>query len=233
MSRFLLKACATLLVVVGLVGQSRAQDNDNVIRPNTKAGSAGWVFSFGGLGTFGLTQMPIGGSLTLPSGSSSSSVGVFGAGYKYYLSDDMALRAILGFNTSSSGDEAKGGKSSNTSYGIAAGIEMHTHAVYSTSPYFGAQISFAGASNDFKSTPSGGQTSENKNSGTALGIEVLAGFDWYFTRGIAVGGEYTLGFSTMSGSNTTTSAGTSTTTDAPSSTNIGISNGNVHIIVHF
>jgi hypothetical protein len=234
MSRFLVKACVTLLIVAGLTSLTRAQDNDNVIRPNTKAGSAAWMFTIGGLGTFGIGQMQIGDAVNLPSGSGVAAGAVLGAGYKYYLSDDLALRALLGFNTSSSGDEAKApGKYSTLAWGIAAGIEMHTHAVYSTSPYFGAQLSFAGANNDLKNTPSGGQTSETKNSGSTFGIEVLAGFDWYFTRGIAVGAEYTLGFSSMSSSLTSTSGGTSTTTDAPSSTSIGISSGNVHLIVHF
>jgi hypothetical protein len=229
MSRFLLRSCATLLVVASLVGMSRAQDNDNIIRPSTKAGSAAWVFSFGGLSTMGMGSVPI---------TTANNTPVVGAGYKYYLSDDMALRAVLGFATTSSGDEDPtkdpSGKSTSTNYGIAVGIEMHTHAVYSTSPYFGAQLSFGGASSDNKKTPSGGSTTENKNSGTTFGIGVLAGFDWYFTRGLAVGAEYMLGFSSMSSSTTTSSGGTSTTTDAPSSSAIGISNaGNVHLVVHF
>jgi opacity protein-like surface antigen len=178
-----------------------------------------------------MASMPI---VTVNQGGTST-IGVVGAGYKYYLSDDMALRAMLGFSTSSDGDEAKtGGKTTNTNYGIAVGVEMHTHAVYSTSPYFGAQLGFGGASYDNKTTQ-GSVTSETKNSGTTFGIGVLAGFDWYFTHGLAVGAEYMLGFQSMSASKTTTDAtGTSTTTDLPSSSSIGISNaGNVHLVVHF
>jgi hypothetical protein len=232
MSRFLLKSCLTVLVVASLVSLSRAQDDDKIIRPSTKAGSAAWEFSFAGLSTLGMASMPI---ASVNEGG--TPVGVVGAGYKYYLSDDMALRAMLGFSTSSDGDEdvtkSASGKTTNTSYGIAVGVEMHTHAVYSTSPYFGAQLAFGGASTDNKRT-SGGNTTENKGSGTTFGIGVLAGFDWYFTHGLAVGAEYMLGFNSMSSSTTTSSGSTSTTTDAPSSTAIGISNaGNVHLVVHF
>ncbi|HYM34951.1 MAG TPA: outer membrane beta-barrel protein, partial [Steroidobacteraceae bacterium] len=225
------KAFVIALVIVGLYGVTRAQETENIIRPNTKAGSAAWVFTFGGLSSLGVNAVELA-SLTVP-GETSTTVDVYGAGYKYYLSDDMALRALLGFSTTSSGDEAKAGKTTMTNWGIAAGIEMHTHAVYSTSPYFGAQIGYTSASGDFKQTPSGGQTSETKGSGSAFSIGVLAGFDWYFTRGIAVGGEYMLGFSSLSSSTTVTAAGTSTTTDNPSASTIGISAGDVHLVVHF
>ena len=229
MSRFILKTFVTLLVVAGFVSISRAQD-ENIIRPSTKSGSAAWVFSFGGLGTMSMGSMPVA-NITRGDGST---IPVAGVGYKYYLSDDMALRATLAFGTTSSGDEdptkSSTGKISTTNYGIGVGVEMHTRAVYSTSPYFGAQIAFGSASTDTKKTPSGGSTTETKSSGSSFGIGVLAGFDWYFTRGLAVGAEYMLGFS--SGSSSVTSG--STTTDLPSSTSIGISNGgNVHLIVHF
>lgn len=227
MSRFLLKASATLFVVAALVGMSFAQDNDNIIRPSTKAGSAAWVFQFGGLATMGMGAVSI---------TTANNTAVVGAGYKYYLSDDMALRAMLGFSTTTSGDEATvAGSTTNTNYGIAAGIELHTHAVYSTSPYFGAQISFGGASSTNKSSSTAAPNSESKSSGTTFGIAALAGFDWYFTHGLAVGAEYMLGFSSMSSSTSNTPrGGSSTTTDNPSVSAIGITNGgNVHLVVHF
>jgi opacity protein-like surface antigen len=229
MSRFITKTFVALLIVAGIVSVSRAQD-ENIIRPSTKAGSAAWVFSFGGLGTMSMGSMPVA-SITRGDGNT---VPVAGIGYKYYLADDMALRATLAFSTTSSGDEdptkSSTGKTTTTNFGIGVGIEMHTRAVYSTSPYFGAQIAFGSASSDNKITPSGGTSTEKKSSGSSFGIGVLAGFDWYFTRGIAVGAEYMLGFTSASSSVTTNS----TTTDLPSATTIGISNGgNVHLVVHF
>ncbi|MFI5264019.1 MAG: hypothetical protein ACHQM6_05855, partial [Candidatus Kapaibacterium sp.] len=223
MSRFFMKLALSVLLVVGFTSVSFAQDDANMAHPNTKAGSAAWMFSFGGLSTLGLNSFAINNNFT--------SGGVAAAGWKYYLSDDMALRALLGFTTGSSGaDTLPGGHNSATAFGIGVGIELHTHAVYSTSPYFGAQVSFGMGSNDqtFKAG------TETKTSGSSFGIGVLAGFDWYFTKGIAVGGEYMLGFSSASSSTTITpNGGSAKTVDNPSSTSIGISSASVHLIVHF
>src|SRR5579883_209741 len=191
MSRTVIRTVSVLLIVAGFVSISRAQDEEKWIRPSTKSGSAAWEFSFGGLSTLGMAAVPIVTVNTPLASGSSQANSIVGAGYKYYFSDDMALRAMLGFMTSSSGDadptKSADGKNTSTNYGIAVGVEMHTHAVYSTSPYFGAQIAFGGASWDNqKQETTGGATTETKGSGTTFGIGVLAGFDWYFTRGMAV-----------------------------------------------
>ena len=235
MSRSFLKYAFSLLLLVGITTASYAQDDANMARPNTKAGSAAWMFEIAGLGSFGLSGFNINNNF--------SNAPVMAAGWKWYFADDMALRALLGFATNSSGADSINNPTasqhyhnSSTAFGIAVGVEMHTHAVYSTSPYFGAQISFGTGSNDQTINKNQDQTfTEVKTSGTAFGIGVLAGFDWYFTRGIAIGGEYMLGFSTMSGSTTATltSTGASTTVDNPSSTFFGISSANVHLVVHF
>jgi opacity protein-like surface antigen len=228
MSRTFLKFVISLFVVIGFVTASYAQEDANMPRPNTKAGSAAWIFEIAGLGNFGLSGFSIDNNF--------GTGGVPAAGWKWYFADDMALRVLLGFSTHGEGaDTLSSGHTSTLLFGIAAGVEMHTHPVYSTSPYIGAQVSFGTGSST--NTIKTGTTSsvETKNSGTSFGIGVLAGFDWYFTRGIAIGGEYMLGFSSMSSSRTTTpTPGTATTIDSPSSTTIGISNaGNVHLVVHF
>jgi len=219
------------IAVAGLTQASFAQDNDNYPKPITKSGSAAWMFTISGLGPFGMSGLDFAEFQVPQSGETPAKFIVFGAGGKWYFVDNMALRAMLGFTTSTDGDtdptKSPGGKTTTTIFGIAAGIEMHTHPVYSSSPYFGAQISFASGGSDNQITTSG-TTTETKSSGTAFGIGVLAGFDWYFTNAIAVGGEYMLGFNTTSLSST--DAGK--TTNMPSSTNIGISSGSVHLVVH-
>lgn len=222
MSR-LLKTVFVVLVIASFASVSQAQD-ENIIRPSTKQGSAAWLFTFGGLGTMTLSQNGI------TSASNGVGANTMGAGFKTYLADDLALRAILGLDINSHGEEKTSpGKTSNTTFGIAVGIEMHTHDVYSTSPYFGAQIGFGSGSSTQTFTPTGGTTAESTSSGSTFGIGVFAGFDWYFTRGIAVGGEFGLGFNSMSGStdNGTTSA------DLPSATSIAIGSASVHLAVHF
>ena len=213
MSRSFLKLILSVFMVAAIATASFAQDEANMARPNTKAGSAAWIFEFGGLASLGMNGLSIAGT-TAPA-----------AGWKWYFSDDMALRALLGFSTTSKGDkDSVGGKHSSTGFGIAVGVEMHTHPVYSTSPYFGAQISFGQGSSSTTV-----KTIESKTSSSVFGVGVVAGFDWYFTRGIAVGGEYMLGFSAASSSTTEDSS----TSSNPSETTIGISSASVHLIVHF
>ena len=232
MSRSFLKFVLSVFIVAGIATASYAQDEANMARPNTKAGSAAWMFEIAGLGAFGMGGLPIGTlSASGNEGVTGISTTVVGAGWKWYFADDMALRALLGFNTNSTGNaDSAGGKQSNTNWGIAVGVELHTHPVYSTSPYFGAQVSFASGSSDHNMTAIG----EDKTSASAFGLGVIAGFDWYFTRGIAIGGEYMLGFTTTSSSTTSTpKGGTASTHDNPSGLNIGISSANVHLVVHF
>lgn len=242
MIRLLSKLLVALVLVGFVASASMAQETENIIRPSTKSGSAAMYFSFGGMGTLGMQGVQFN-PLLFPGENTSRGQLVYGAGMKYYLADELALRAIVGFSTSSEGDadltKAPNGKTSTTQFGIGAGIEMHTNAVYSISPYFGAQVAFASASQTntkdqvaipkAKSNILATTTTETKLSASGFALEVLAGFDWYVFRGIAVGGEYGLGFSTASASST--SAGK--TTDVPSTTNIGIGVGSVHLIVHF
>lgn len=216
MLRSFSKSVLALLMVAGLATLSMAQDNDDSPRPITKSGSAAWIFSINGLGDFGV------GGNDIQTGDSDP---VLAAGFRTFISDGLALRALLGFSTTSSGEKSDpSGAQSSTALGIAAGVEVHTGPLYSISPYFGGQVSF-GMSGDKTET----ESNTNESSHSQFGIAALAGFDWYFTKGIFLGAEYTLGFASTSSS--TTSGGT--TNDAPSSSTIGIGSGNVHLGVHF
>jgi opacity protein-like surface antigen len=217
MLRSFTKSVLTLLMVAGLTTISIAQDTDDMARPITKSGSAAWIFSINGLGDFGI------GGNDVETGDDNDPV--LAAGFRAFISDGLAIRALVGFQTESSGEKsATTASESSTELGIAAGVEVHTGPLYSISPYFGGQVSFG----------MGGHTTESESntveeSHSQFGIAALAGFDWYFTKGIFLGAEYTLGFASKSSSST--SGGT--TTDAPSSSTIGIGSGNVHLGVHF
>src|SRR5579872_2823661 len=120
MVRSFLKYAVSLFLLITLATASFAQESDaNMARPNTKAGSAAWMFEFGGLSSLGMTGFPI------PAGSTPI---VTAAGWKWYFSDDMALRALLGFTTQSSGNvDSSSGSNSSHGFGLAVGVEMHTH----------------------------------------------------------------------------------------------------------
>jgi hypothetical protein len=226
MSRFFTKFLVSLVVVFGFAAASYAQDEANMARPLTKSGSAAFMFNLGGIGTFNLAAEPIG-TATLPSAATGTPV--VGAGMKYFISDDMALKILLAFGTTSNGKDTTA-KFTTMQFGIAAIYEYHFRPLYSTSPYIGGGIRFGTASQ----TSAGGTNSESKTSGTVLNIGVVAGFDWFFTKGLALGAEYALGFTSSSGSVTVPSPGTAPT--IPTSTAIGLGvngSGSLHALVYF
>jgi opacity protein-like surface antigen len=221
MSRSFSKFILSLVLVLGITSVSHAQEDANMPRPLTKSGSAAFVFDIAGLGAFGLTPQPIG---TVSAGSVSQTVA--GAGMKYFIADDMAIKVLLAFGTASNGDTAAN-KQTTTQFGIAANLEYHFKPVYSTSPYVGGGIAFASASQ------SQGETDPSKISASLFGIGVFAGFDWFFTRGIAIGAEYGLGFATKSASSST--AGKDNPAPPSSSAiTLGLTaSGNLHAVVYF
>jgi hypothetical protein len=193
---------------------AQAQDaaaSSDIIRPITKSGSAAFIFHINGLGSFGLSG-PVVGSTP-------------GVGVKYYIADEMALRVMLAFTSMGSGPDSL--RHTESGLGIGVGVEHHFRPLYSTSPYVGAQVMF-GTSGTAQGVGSAG---DNTSDSTSIGLGVFAGFDWFPTRGIAIGAEMGLGFSTTS-SSSQPAGGTSS--DHPSVTNMGINPvGNVHAIVYF
>ncbi len=227
----LLAFVGTFGLSIGLVTSARAQEKDDWTKPITKQGSAALLFTINGLGSFnvgapGLGPVPaaITGNFSESSPSDSMAT-LMGAAFKYFVSDDLAVRILLGFNHSSrKALDTSSFAPGQTLWGIGAGAEMHFRPLYSTSPYVGAQITLASSSTDEPT---------NKDitySGSAFGVEAFAGFDWFFTRGLAVGAEGGLGW--MSSSFTSTLKGKDT--KGPVMSNIALAtNGNVHVVVYF
>jgi hypothetical protein len=216
MLRSFTKLCGALVVVLSFATASYAQEtNNDIIRPITKSGSAAFLFTISGLGTFGIGAPAIGMNAGVQSG----------VGMKYFVSDDLALRILLALATTSQDSTISTQESSQTNYGVGVGIEYHFRPLYSTTPYVGAVVGFAGTSN--KSTNDGVTTTV---SGTQFSIAAIAGFDWFFTRGIAAGAEMGLGFATNSGS--TEVGSSSTDTNGPTQISLA-TNGNVHLVVYF
>ena len=220
MSRSFTKIVALAFAIaftVGIARNSFAQDEDkDIIRPITKSGSAAMIFNLAGIGTFGF---------------SGPNVGPFGSaiGGEYFLSDGMDLFVLLGFNTTSgdtSAPSTQSAKPSMTAFGIGAGVEDHFRPLYSTSPYIGGMVTFGSRSTD--NGESG--NAEVKTSSSAFQIAAIAGFDWFFTRGLCLGGQMQLGFQSTSASVT----GEGTTTDSQSNSTIALfTSGGVHLKVYF
>ena len=217
---------------------SIAQETPAINHPITRSGSLAMEFGFGGLSSMSMPGVLLA-TFLFPGEGTSDGIPLYAAGIKYYLSDQLALRALVGFSTKTSGADSIGsGKTTGTFYGIAAGIELHTHPVYAVSPYFGAQVSFASGSSSNTKTfveKAGGKTStlagtttDTKLSASGFGVGVMAGFDWYVFNAVAIGCEYELSFARASASSTINSK----TTDEPSATLLGIGSANIHLLIH-
>lgn len=227
MSRTFMKLFAAALLLSTITLSAHAQE-DAPIRPLTKSGSAAFIFNIAGLGAFGPTAQVIG---TVSNGTNSQPVA--GLGMKYYFADDMAGKVLLAFGTTDNGGK-DAALVTSSQLGIGAIFEYHLRDFYSTSPYLGGGVMFATGS-----TTTGTSTNEVKNKGSQLTVMAVAGFDWFFTKGIAIGLEWGLGYT--SNSSSTTVAGNSTDGLSPNSIGIGFTgtsagisgSGGVHAIVYF
>jgi hypothetical protein len=158
---------------------------------------------------------------------------------RYFLADDMAIRFGLGLGMNTDKNVMNGDSSwtedKMTSWSISPGIEKHFAGTDRLSPYAGLDITiggtnYEGESNDITVTGSGSSTTTTTTTGTyegmtssgtransTLGINLLAGCDFYFAKRIYLGYEIGLGFwstkdKEFSSSSTTTVVSGSTTT---------------------
>jgi hypothetical protein len=223
MSRLITRLCATAMLL-GVAFTAQAQDaKDDYARPLTRQGSAAFILTLKGLGDFGLSGPEI-------AHTTASNV-IYGIGTKYYVADDIALRVLLGFNsTSESVTDSDKVNTTTSALGVGVGAEYHFRPLFSTSPYIGVQVGFGSSS---VTTPVNrtDSTTTTKSSHSAFSVGAIAGFDWFVTRGIAVGAEMSLGFSSMSGTHTDSGG---KDTDLPSKTTIAIATRpSVHLLVYY
>ncbi|MBC8045864.1 MAG: hypothetical protein H7Y00_03665 [Fimbriimonadaceae bacterium] len=163
--------------------------------------------------------------------------------YKNYIADDMAIRVGFGLGSYSdklfTGDSLfAGGYSENTtkassfSVGLSVGAEKHIGSGESKiDPYAGADLMFAfinGIKYSSETDVTGEDFSSNElfevnyPGGMGIGLEVLLGFNYFFTDNFAIGAEAGLGFMhtgiggewTSDYSSSSTSGGTTTTTSS-------------------
>ena len=228
-------AFLSVFLLAGMFATASAQDTqkkEDEIVPITRQGSAAMMFSMSGAMNFGLYG---------PSANGSADPRVLaGAGFKYYFNDRWAGRVLLNFGTATSGPDSAETKSSL--YGIGLTAEWHCHDLYAISPYLGAGIGINVGSITRPITETPGLTGKNgvsptatngttiQTSTTGIAFSLLGGFDWFFTKSMALGAEMSLGYANISSS--TTSGGT--TVNNPSTSLLGISTvSNVHLIVYF
>ena len=207
---------------------SQINKNYDGPRPEVYQGSQSFVFQYT---PFQSNLEPVYvGTVSIPD-QNLANADLFGAGYQYYVTNQIALVFGLSFGTSSSTLEDDNGKTENslTIFGIAVNANYHFPSLYSVSPYVGMNLNYGLLSGSNEFTPDGGQTATTDYSGNGVGIAAQFGFDWYFTEGLSLGGKYALGFQSLGTPEITDEDGT---VEGPSSTAFGISTFSVMLNVH-
>lgn len=127
-------------------------------------------------------------------------------------------------------------KSSGMTIGLSPGYEKHMAGTANLSPYWGVELAFTLASSnvdELKNDPGnpGGtytDTDKNKDGYTSIGLNIVAGCDFYFSKSIYLGAELGWGFATMMKADeemSSTLAGSTTVTNKQGSTfNLGPNN---------
>ncbi|MCB2221911.1 MAG: hypothetical protein KQI35_16085 [Bacteroidetes bacterium] len=160
---------------------------------------------------------------------------------RYLMSEDMVFRLGVDIRVHSDKSEPINGadpdinderKMSYTQFGLYPGIEKHFGNMERLSPYIGAELGFVTKGSKSSYTDNNANTtvetkgawSDGSNRGfTSIGLNVLAGADFYFAKKIYLGTEVGFGFQSMTMKEVEVTSGstTNTTNVKASTTDIG------------
>ena len=144
--------------------------------------------------------------------------------FRYFMDSQTALRVGFSVSSSSTTDIEVEGTNSSFGFSINPGIEKHFEGTDRLSPYVGAELNFASSSTTQTQESLNGAgdaiagESEVKDGSTTLGLNLLLGADWYFSKHIYMGTEVGFGFATTSNADTES---TKVSTPNGSSSNFG------------
>lgn len=225
-----------LALTVTLCTAAYAQDT----KPHTASGDKALLFSINGFGDFGVSGSRAGsvpstlfGIDTIFSGLRIAQP-VLGFGMKYYLSDRTALRASVGFGTTTASTPRANDTTGKTDdvtdliLGVTPGIEFHMVNAGPVSGYLGAFVSLSTSSHktgDEADTLIGTTTT----SYTSIGGGAVFGVEYFPWSAVSLGAEYQLGI--LSSSSSSTNKGKSK--DGKSYLDIGIGAFAVTLGVYF
>lgn len=169
---------------------------------------------------------------------------------RYFIADDMAIRVGLNITSQSTknrfAENADGTGSEGTQklgysmIGIRPGFEKHFKGSDKLSTYAGVDLiinltnatekweSYDGTTynKDYTAEIKGAWADGSKKGGTGIGLNLVAGADWYFMPNVYLGAEFGWGFvatSTKKVETKITNAGTSTTTTTPKGSGFDLS----------
>lgn len=107
----------------------------------------------------------------------------------YYISDELAVRAGLGFGFNTQKND-NGGESHQNSFSIAPGIVYNFDGTPKFNPYVGGEIIFRTTKNKDKVE----STETVSNHTVGFGVQAFTGMNYYFSQNLYVGVEFGLGF---------------------------------------
>jgi outer membrane protein len=162
-----------------------------------------------------------------------------GIGVRHYVSDNMAYRPSVTLGFGSSKTDGVGGftdhKFTNNNIGVTLAMEKHTGDSKTLSPYMGLGVGFSTFSDKQEYThaaaPATGTALSQTISGMSYNVFGLAGFQWFFTENISLGGEYQLGLNGSSDKTENETQGAATTTFKGSGFNLGLGTAQLSLSV--
>lgn len=231
-----MRTCIIGLFLLAIAaGGASAQDT----RPKTSAGDRALLFSFNGFGDFGVNGSTAGSApLTFFGIDTTFNIRllspIYGFGIKYYLGDNVALRASLGLGSSTVSiprSEDTTGRTDDVTdliLGVTPGLEFHLVNTGPVTAYTGIFASFSGSWN-FSGDKEDTIADSTTRSYSSFGGGAVFGVEYFPWNSISLGAEYQLGVSVSSSS--TEHKGEST--DGPGYFDIGIGAFAVQLGVYF
>jgi opacity protein-like surface antigen len=151
--------------------------------PTTGIGTKQLVFQFNGLSALGL-----------------SSYNGAGIGFRYFFAEGMAIRPGVNLDYSKETHKApastlKDAETKMTHVALSVVLEKYLPTIKSVAPYIGIGAGVGYSKDDVIPSQLKAGKDETVETGTSFDLMAVAGFQWYFTDNISLGGEYLGAFS--------------------------------------
>lgn len=112
----------------------------------------------------------------------------------YFISDNFAVRAGLGFGYTSRENEDTDYTETTTSFSFAPGVAYYLDGTKKFSPYVGGELVIATSGTEIEA----GNSSYDTEDSFRFGVQAFTGMNYYFSEGLYVGVEFGLGINSVS-----------------------------------
>jgi opacity protein-like surface antigen len=215
-----MKQLFLVLIALAIIANLAFAGDDSI--PKSKSGDKAVLFTLSGLSNLGAASY------------------MGGLGGKYYISDGNAIRASLGFGTSTTTTKPPAGspagavdqKSSSSAFIIAPAFLHNINANGPVLAYIGGEFAYIMTSTTVEN-PGFVANNKNHSSTTGFGVAGIFGVEWFAWNNISLSAEYVLAYTSSSGTTETTVGGTTTTVDNPSTTTFAIGQTGIIPTINF